>query len=215
MIHNWKNLAGLLGLLGILLIASCGPSVSITGSWANPELVGKKKFKKVFIFAITSNMGARQTIETDLQNAATKEGVETIRSIDVLNPGFLASKPGKDEVMQRIKANGCDAIFTATLVDSKSETRYVPGTTYAPYSYGYYGSFGGYYGYHGAYMYDPGYYVNEQTYFIESNLYDMSNEALVWSVQSEAYNPSSLSSFSRDYTMTLFAQLKKDFVTGK
>ncbi|HRI59826.1 MAG TPA: hypothetical protein PK228_08885, partial [Saprospiraceae bacterium] len=198
-------------------ITACGPSVKITGSWMNKEARAGKKFQKIFLFVISQRMDARQTIENDLARAAAAEGIATVKSIDVFTPGFIQSNPGKDAIVQKIKEAGCDGIFTVALVDAKSETRYVPGTTtYAPYpSYGYYGSFGGYYGHYGGYMYDPGYYVNDKTYYIESNLYDLATEDIVWSVQSEAYNPSSLASFSKDYTMVLFDKLGKEGVLNK
>jgi hypothetical protein len=88
----------------------------------------------------------------------------------------------------------------------------VPGSTYyQPYpSYGYYGNFGMYYNYHGSYVYDPGYYVEDQTYFIESNLYDVSTGDIMWSVQSEAYNPSNLKTLAQTYSAILIDKLKKE-----
>lgn len=207
----------LVGFMAISMITACGPSVKITGSWMNKEVRAGKKFQKIFLFAITDNINARTTIENDLANAATKEGIATVKSYEVFTPAFLKSQPGESAIVQKIKEAGCDGVFTIALVDAKSETRYVPGTTtYAPYpAYGHYGSFGGYYGYYGGYMYDPGYYVNDKTYYIEGNLYDMATSDIVWSVQSEAYNPSDLKSFSKEYTMTLFDKLGKEGLLHK
>lgn len=179
----------------------------------NQELVGKEKYQKVFLLVMTDNNATKQAVENAQAEAAKKEGVATVKSSEVFPPNFLKGKPGKDAVVEKIRETGCDAIFTSALVDSKSETRYVPGTTtyYAPYPrYGYYGTFGGYYGYYSPYMYDPGYYVNDKTYFIESNLYDAETGELVWSVQSEIYNPGNLNSASREYAALLIDRLKKD-----
>jgi hypothetical protein len=208
----------LLAFLAVSMMTSCGPSVKITGSWMDPKAKSAgKKFQKVFLFAITDNINARTTIETDLASACTKEGINTVKSYEVMTPSFLKSQPTEGMLIQKIKDTGCDGVFTVVLVDAKSETRYVPGTTtYAPYpAYGHYGSFGGYYGYYGGYAYDPGYYVNDKTYYVESNLYDLSTGEIVWSVQSEAYNPSDLNSFSKEYTMTLISNLQKEGVLKK
>jgi hypothetical protein len=99
--------------------------------------------------------------------------------------------------------------MTVALVDKTSETRYVPGTaTYMPYgSYGY--GWGGYYGY-GMSTYNPGYYTTDKTYFVESHIFDVESEKMIWSAQSEAYNPSSISKFSRDYTTVLADRISKD-----
>lgn len=187
--------------------------MKITSSWMNKDVMGKGKFQKVFLFALTTNMNARQTVEDAQAAAAAAEGIATVKSFDFFPPAFLASKPGKEAIVQKIKESGCDAIFTSALVDSKSETRYVPGTTsfYTPFpTWGYYGTFGGYYGYHTTYMYDPGYYVSEKTYYLESNLYDMATEEIVWSVQSETYNPGNLNSSSKEYAAVLMDKLKKE-----
>jgi hypothetical protein len=50
-------------------------------------------------------------------------------------------------------------------------------------------------------------------YYLESNLYDVSSEQLVWSVQSETINPSSLADFSKSYTKALVKALEKDMST--
>lgn len=205
-----KNVMFTLAILAAIMVTSCSPTVKITGNWMNPDLAGKKKYEKIFLFAIGSDMGAKQTVENAQAKAAAAEGVKTVKSTEVFGPNFLANRPTKEDVIAKIKETGCDAVFTSALVDVKSETRYVPGTTtYAPY-YGYYGSFGGYYGGMGAYMYEPGYYTEDKTYFIESNLYDLATEQIVWSVQSEAYNPSNIENFARTYSAVLVEKLQKE-----
>lgn len=185
--------------------------MKITGNWMNEESMGKGKYKKVFIYAIAHNEGNRQSFEDALATAAEAEGIEVIRSYQEFGPNYPKQSTTDEEIMERIKATGCDAIFTTALVDVESETRYVPGTTaYAPYpAYGYYGSFGGYYGY-SAYVYEPGYYTEDNTYFLESNLYDASTGDIVWSVQSEAYNPSNAKNAARQYAALLFDKLKRE-----
>lgn len=205
-----KHAYYLLTLLTVMALSSCSPSIKITGNWMNPDMMGKGKYKKVFLFAIGSDMGAKQTVENAQAKAAAAEGIMTVKSTETFGPNFLANRPTKEDVIAKIKETGCDAVFTSALVDVQSETRYVPGTTtYAPY-YGYYGSFGGYYGSMGAYMYEPGYYTEDKTYFIESNLYDMASGEIVWSVQSEAYNPSNIDNFARTYSAVLMDKLKKE-----
>jgi hypothetical protein len=190
-----------LALLGF----SCSPTVKVTGSWMNYEIVGKKKFNKIFLFVIAQKMEVRQTIENDLAKACAAEGIATVKSFDVFNPAYFQTEHTDEEIMAKIKETGCDGVFIGTLKDAQSETRYVPGS-----NYGYYGSFHGYYGAHGGYMYDPGYYVNDKTYYLESNLYDLPAGTIVWSIQSEAYNPSNLATFSREYTSSLIARLKQE-----
>lgn len=211
-----KNLLSMLVLGSMVFLTACAPSMKITGNWMNEEAMGKGKYKKVFLFVMTSNKGAQQTFENAQAKAAEAEGITTVKSYEVFGPNFLAHNPTKEEIIAKIKETGADAVFTSALIDEKSETRYVPGTTsYTPYGYGsyggYYGGFGGYYG-SSAYIYEPGYYTEDKTYFIESNLYDMENGEIVWSVQSEAYNPSNMDNIARTYSTLLFDKLKSSGV---
>ncbi len=204
------NAAISLILLTGVMLTSCAPSIKITSSWMNQESTGKNKYEKIFLFAMTSNMSAKQTVESAQAEAA--RDVATVKSADVFSPAFLKSDPGKDAIIQKIRETGCDAVFTSALIKSTEVTRYVPGTTtYMPYpAYGHYGSFGGYYGYNSAMMYDPGYYTDDKTYYIESNLYDAQTGEIIWSVQSEAYNPTNLGSASRTYAAVLMDKLKQE-----
>jgi len=193
-------------------LVACAPSMKITSSWMNHETTGKNKYEKIFLLAMTSNMNARQTVENAQATAASAKDMATIKSSEVFSPSFLKHDPGKEAIIQKIRETGCDAVFTSALIKSTEVSHYVPGTsTYMPYpTYGYYGSFGGYYGQHNAIMYDPGYYTEDKTYFIESNLYDMQTGAIIWSVQSEAYNPSNLAAASKTYSEMLMKKLKEE-----
>jgi len=211
-----KNVLSVLVLLSMLFITACSPSMKITGSWMNKEMMGKGNYKKVFLMVIASDKGAQQTVENAQAKAAAAEGLTTVKSYEVFGPNFLAHNPTADEIMAKIRETGCDAVFTSALVDVKSQTRYVPGTTNYTYGYGGgygYGGFGGYYG-SAAYIYQPGYYTEDQTYFIESNLYDVKTEEIVWSVQSEAYNPSNIDNMARTYSALLFEKLKSEGITA-
>jgi hypothetical protein len=212
-----KNVLSIAVIGSMLFLTACAPSMKITGDWMNKDVMGHGKFKKVFLFAITSNKGAQQSFENAQANAAAAEGITSVKSYEVFGPNFLAHNPTKEEVIAKIKETGCDAVFTSALIDAKSELRYVPGTTSYSYGYGYggygYGGFGGYYG-SSAYIYDPGYYTEDKTYFIESNLYDMETGDIVWSVQSEAYNPSNMDNIARTYSTLLMEKLKANVASS-
>lgn len=214
-------------LASLTLIMSCGTSQEVTSFWKNPEGTKGKKYGSLMIVATTADKAARNTVEGDLAAAASAKGLKAIRSIDVFPSSFTKDNvPTKEEMMAKIAELQCDAVFTVALIDEKSEQRYVPGTTtyatvgYGPSGYGtggyapypHYGYYGNYYSY-AAYSYPmtttPGYYTTDKTYFIEGNLYDGETGMILWSMQSTAYNPSSLSSFSKGYTKTLIEELEK------
>jgi hypothetical protein len=59
-------------------------------------------------------------------------------------------------------------------------------------------------------MSTPGYYTNDKTYYIEGNLFDASTGKILWSMQSDAYNPAGIKSFSREYAELVIYQIKKE-----
>jgi hypothetical protein len=198
--------------LAMIMVSSCGPSQKVTSSWKNPQVTAAPKYNKIFIAALVANPRYKSVIENDLANAARARGLQVVSSADIFPNTYTSnSNVSKDDVLAKVRATGSDAIMTVSLVDKASETRYVPGsTTYMPHMG--YGGFGGYYGYAYGSMYStPGYYTEDKTYFMEARLFDASNESLVWSAQSEAYNPSKIEKFSKDYTATLVERMKRDW----
>lgn len=199
-------------LIGSRLLVGCGASSRITGSWKSPD-AGGARHQKILVAAITSNTGARQTVETDLVNQLRRKGIQATRSIDVFPPSFTqGTLPPRGEIIERIRQTGHDAVLTASLLDSDSDTRYVPGTIgYAPVRvHPYYGNFYGYYGHFYPQVYTPGYYATTETYFLETNFYDAASEKLLWSAQSATYDPSSLGRFSKGFAKLTLNRLNRD-----
>ena len=201
-----------LALVSLAFMISCGPSQKITSSWVNKDADLSKKYTTIFILAMTQNVAGRNIVESDLANAAQAKGYKVYKSTEVFMDQFTTKEtaPSKEAVLAKATSLGCDAIFTVGLVDKTSETRYVPGTvSYSPYmGYGY--GFGGYYGYMSPAMYSPGYYTTDKTYFMEAHVFDVATEKLLWSAQSEAYDPTSISKFSRDYTTLVVEKISAD-----
>lgn len=209
-----KNLS-ILSLSLVALMLSCSPSVKILGSWTGPSTPAEG-YSNLFVTALTDNILARQTVETDLDNLLLEKGVNAESSFDILPPGLKSDGVDKEEVLRKIRELGTDAILTVAVLDQTNETRYVPGSTmYSPMGYGYYGRFWGYYNYYNPVMYDPGYYTTDKKYYLEANLYDAQTEELVWSSQSETTNPSSIETFSRSFSTTIINQLIKDGLLAK
>jgi hypothetical protein len=197
---------------------SCAPSTQITGSWESPD-AGSKKYRSIIVTALTDNPGARETAEQNVASVLTEQGVKATKSIDILPPNFTQGKQvDKEVLMDKIHATGSTAILTIALINKETEQRYVPGTYgYTPITrFGYYGRFSGYYTQWYPTLYSPGYYEQDKIYFIETNVYDSRTEDLIWSAQSETYNPSTLSGFSRDFAEAVIGKLAKDgIIAGK
>jgi hypothetical protein len=203
----------MIALIGIIaLLYSCSPSTEITGTWKNPN-VSAAVYDNILIASMSSKVNVKQEIENNLAAELSKQGVQAYKGIEVLPPSFR-DNPDKNEMLKKIRGTSANAILTVSLIDTETENRYVPGNvTYAPVSrFGYYGRFWGYYNYWNPIVTSPGYYTEDKTYFLETNLYDVDTEELVWSAQSETYNPSSLSQSSQEFAKIIVDKLKADGV---
>lgn len=208
-----SSLAGLIVLA--CLIFSCKPSQRITTAWVNPERP-QKKYTTVFVAALIQRSDLKFAIEDDLGNAAKKKGFKVVKGYELFPPNFNKDNmKDKDLVLKTISNKGCDVILSVAIIDIKSETHYTPASGYTPYAgYGPYGAYGpgfyGYYSYWAPTIYSPGYYTTDNTYFIEANAYDVETQAMIWSVQSKAYNPKSIEEASKEYTALLMDQFEED-----
>ena len=196
----------------LILTIGCGPAHKVTSSWTNKNFKTDLKYKKIYVAALVNNPHVRTHLEEEMSNAAKVYGFTVEKSWDYFPPTFGNNQaPSREKMMDKIKQLNCELIFTITLVDKESETRYVPGSIgyYGPYP-GYGLRFWGFYSYWHPYMYDPGYYVTEKTYFMEGNLFDVSSETLIWSVQTKTLNPPSIEKFSKGLVETLLSKALKD-----
>jgi hypothetical protein len=207
------------------LLLSCGtPATQITGSWKDPAATNYKDF---FVAVLTKNLQARQRLEADISTRLTKEHVKVTRSLEVFPHTEKVETPEERQAaIVKIQSLGHDAIMVIKIVNKTEDTRYIAGTSsYAPTNVGIgtgynlqttgapppgqYGAFGMYYldnyGTHST----PGYYKMDQAYFVESNLFDAKTEKLVWSAQSEVFNPANLNSASGDFSFVMVDALKK------
>ena len=114
-----KNLSILsLSLLAVML--SCSPSVKILGSWTGPS-TPPEGYNNIFVTALTDNILARQTVETDLDNLLLEEGVNAESSFDILPPGFKSSGVDKEEVLRKMssaRGNHFDPFYYDLFLDS-------------------------------------------------------------------------------------------------
>ncbi|MEO6305492.1 MAG: hypothetical protein ABIP51_20180 [Bacteroidia bacterium] len=206
-----KNLFFLLSV--IIVFTYCAPTTKITGSWKNSKQPSGE-LKTVFIAALTGNVVAKSTLESNMARALTKQNIQTIKSVDEFSPGFLKDSIPKNVLMAKIKKQAHEGILTISLLKKTTESRYVRGGyAYSPMGrFGYYDNFYGYYSYWSPYVYNPGYYEKEDIYYLETNMYDSQTETLLWSAQSQTYSYDGLSSFSEKFSNVIVNKLKKDGV---
>ena len=218
-LKNMKRIYGLRFLAFAFIFAACSTTKQSTGVWVNKEKAQGKSFNNFFILVMTANIQARVQLEKDLEALAVSRGLKATKSIDVMPPNLDDPKkvPTKEELVSKVKASGCDAVFMVGLLSKDESVRYTPSTsayTVTPY-YSYTGSYYGYYSNWYSTAYTSSYYTQEKSYFMETNLYDVASEEIMWSAQSEVFTPSDLPHFSRSYIQTLMKQLDKENLLKK
>ena len=208
--------ARLLYLLMLATLLSACTSQQITTSWINPEAKTKGPYESIFVMVMAQSNAASFDIEDRMAETFASRGRKSVVSSSVF-PAQLstAQSLSQEEMAAAIKRTGCDAVFIIAVLDVLSVESYKPGTAYYPMNYGMYGSYYGYYNHYYPQVYSPGYYSTDKTYYIETNFYDVASDQLLWSIQSEAYNPSSLESWFKEYSYQLIKELKSEGLIAK
>jgi hypothetical protein len=202
-------------IIATLLIISCAPQTRVTGSWSSPE-AAQTNYNNVLVAVMVENANVKRSLESTIVRELMNEGINASMSIEAFPPRFREGLADRDEIMDLIRENEYDAIMTVALIDTETETRYVPGRTrYAPSAaFPYYGRFYGYYSHWFPRVYQQGYYREDRTYFYETNMYDAETEELIWSAQSETMVPARAERFSRQFASSIVSELTDDEIVA-
>lgn len=202
---KWVSLA--------LLLAAAGCSTSkITTSW-KAENVTPKTYNKVMVLSLIRE--ADRTIQENMENHFADDlkelGYNAVSSLKQYGPKAF-DKMDEETAISELKNSGIDAVITIVLLDKQKERKYVPGTMhYSPYGY-YYNRFWGYRTALYRRIYEPGYYVTDTKYFWESNFYDMSDQKLLYSVQTQSFDPVNSESMGHEYGQMIVKNMVKNNV---
>ncbi len=187
-------------ILIILIIICNGCSSSkITSYWKDTTVVSKE-YKKIMVLGLIreSDRSLQQNMENHLVGDLQIIGYNAISALQYYGPKSF-EKIEEQAAIEKIKNTGVDAVITIVLLDKKKERKYIPGNIYySPYSY-YYNHFWGYRSTLYNRIHETGYYVTDTKYFWESNLYDIETQKLIYSVQTQSFEPSSSEIMGHEY----------------
>ena len=204
----------LVGAVVLVLISGCSTS-KITTSW-KAENSDPTMYKKVLVLGLIreNDRTIQERMENHLVGDLKDLGYDAVSSLKVFGPKAF-DKMDEETVLGKLKNSGVDAVITIVLLDKEKERRYVPGhMQYSPYG-NYYNRFWGYQTVLNSRIYEPGYYVMDTKYFWESNLYDMSNQKLVYSVQTKSFDPATSESMAHEYGRMIVKNMVKQQVLAK
>jgi len=209
-----KNTIQLIAVFITLILGACS-TTKITNTWKASNAIGKK-FNKVLVVGIQddADVGKKEKMESELVEDLKNAGFNAVASIQQFGPkAFRSTK--EDVVVAELQGSGFDAVITIVLLSKEKEKHYVPARVYySPYVM-YHRHFWGYYNTMYTRIYSPGYYVENKRYFWESNLYDLSNKELLYSIQTESYNPGSSIQLAHEYGELIVQDMIKNGVLNK
>lgn len=198
-----------------LIITGCGSS-KITNTWkatnGNPPV-----YNRILVLALIldADRSLQQKMEDHLTGDLQELGYQALSSLKEYGPKSF-DKMNEEAAIGKIKNSGVDAVITIVLLDKEKERKYIPGNMYySPYGY-YYNHFWGYRSTLYNRIYEPGYYVTDTRYFWESNLYDMTTQKLVYSVQTQSFDPSGSESLGHQHGQLIVKKMvSENILKGK
>lgn len=203
------------GFAMFMMAVSCTPTSKITSTW-KAENVQHTDYKKILVLGLVNipDRTIREKMEEHLVENLKGLGYNAVCACEEFNPKAFDNMT-EEAAINKLTNSGIDAVLTIVLLDKQKERKYVPGNIYySPYGY-YYNRFWGYRGtiYHR--IHEPGYYVSNTNYFWESNLYDMATQQLVYSVQTQSFNPDNADALGSEYGKLIVNNMVKNNIFQK
>jgi hypothetical protein len=185
-------------ILFMMLLYSCSSSY-ITSTWKDKEYVPLDYGKMMVVGIIRdADRSVRSIMENYIVNDLKDRGYQAYSAFEEYGPKALQGMD-EEQVKNKLVKEGVDAVITVVLLDKQRERYYVPGHVYySPYMT-YQNRFWGYYRSIYSRIETPGYYQQTAKYFWESNFYDLHSKKLVYSVQTESFDPASAESMAHEY----------------
>ncbi len=190
---------------------SCSSS-RITNSWKSAS-IPDKKFSKIMVVSIIvgTDRAIRDKMEEHLTGDLSDKGYTAVSAIKEYGPKYFENMD-ETAVLDKLDNSGVDAVVTVVLLDKSKERYYVPAKVYnSPYTI-YQRNFYGYYTTIYNRIYTPGYYQVDTKYFWESNFYDLTNKSLLYSVQTETFDPESTEVLAHEYGLLIVNDMLKKAV---
>lgn len=199
----------LLSVLAVLLIITACSTSYITTSW-KAENIPAKSYKKIMVLGLIGDRdrSIREIMEEHLAGDLKDLGYNAVTSVSEYGPKAFEDMKEQDAIKQ-LSDKGIDAVLTVVMLDKTKEKYYVPGRIqYSPYAI-YHDRFWGYYRTMHDRVYSPGYYEVNTKYFWESNFYDLNDRSLLYSAQSQTFDPESPRSLGHEYGLMITKDMIK------
>jgi len=168
-----------------LIFAAC--AIKPLAEWHDPNFTGK--VDNVLIIAVSDQPVVRRQFEDTFVRELAALGIAAKPSYQLLSDEQIASKDALDAALSE---QSIDTVLVTRVIGVEQIDTYTPPTyTYSPYTLDrHYRDYYSYYN-HAVQVATPGYWDKYEVLKIESNLYDRASRQLIWSIQTENFDPRS------------------------
>jgi len=193
-------------ILSCILLAQCSSS-NIVSSWRTSAPANLETGRIVVVGIIKEqDKSLHKQMENHLADDLCNLGYDAISSTELYGDKTFE---GLDEqqVLSKLKQNDIAAVLTIVLLSKQKEKYRVPKSMFDLEDRYNTSNFSIYYTAIYGKIYEEGYYVNDTNYFWESNLFTVSDQKLVYSVQTQSFNPFNKASLAHEYGKLIISDM--------
>ncbi|TCJ19091.1 hypothetical protein EPD60_01350 [Flaviaesturariibacter flavus] len=199
----------------LIAMAQGCANTHVTSAWKTPGLE-PASYRNIMVFGIVrdADTGLRAAMENHLVGDLRSRGYTAFSGLERYGAGRFRGM-NETEAASLLQADGVDAVMTIVLLDKRKERHYEPAQIQNPPNGRYQNRMWMYYGA----LYDriqtPGYYAESTRYYWESNFYDLAANRLLYSVQTESFDPPNTNRQAHEYGLAVVGSLVKSGVLAK
>ena len=193
-------------------------SAELVSSWKNPEIVTFDAYK-VLVVGMTPNQQGRELFETKMKREFTNYGVEAMRSIDLFDVSFTATRQTEkelDEVETQLLEKDFDAILFTKVLGSENRESFARRLADIE---GYEHQFRDDYLSHQDIYFEDDYYEQYTVYHAETSLYCIcvgKERSLIWRGAIDITDPINIRKTVDDYIkLVVMAMTEEDVIFHK
>ena len=184
----------------IVLLFSCSPSSQFTNLYVDEAFKGMQ-FKKVLVVGMANEEWKRKVYENEFRTQLMKHDVQVLTAWQELPKGETISKETFDKYFSD---KNIDAVFL--IIAEGTTTKET--TTSAGASNVYVGFYGFYYS-SAQFLYGPVTTSKESIVYMKTNIYETSQGTLIWSIDSQSYEPENTGDVIKTVSYNVVNELSK------
>ncbi len=187
----------------LLFIGGCSSS-KITTSWKAKNTL-PQQFNEIMVIGVIreTDRSIQKKMEGHIIGDLKALGYNALSSLNEFGPNAF-KKGDTAAALLKLKESNVDAVLTIVLLDKEKEQQYVASSynnRFNNYRYDMYQR-----------IFEPGYYVTNTKYFWESNLYNLKTKQLIYSVQTQSFNPDDTETLAHEYGKLIVKNMLKEQV---